>query len=166
MSEYLADFIEDQVTACERVGVDGEEAIDAGADSEGVATAGNEAAILFIEVTAIVDAAAFAQVAHQTDAMACEENFGLVSHQFVNQVGFACTFGGGDSDDAVLGEGVGGEDFESLSLETEGGADGEAVIEGLPQLPFFKGQCCLDGFVTGISAVVGDQVIDAFAVFR
>ena len=80
MSEDLADFIEDKVTACKRVWIDGEEAIDAGADSEGIATAGDEAAILFIEVAAIVDAAALAQVAHQADAMACEENFGLVGH--------------------------------------------------------------------------------------
>ena len=78
MSEDLADFIEDEVAARERAGVDGEEAIDAGADPEGVATAGNEAAILFIEVAAIVDAAAFAQVTYEANAMACEQDFGLV----------------------------------------------------------------------------------------
>ena len=32
----------------------------------------------------------------------------------------------------MVGEGLGGDDFEGLSFEAEGGADGEAVIEGLP----------------------------------
>ena len=156
MSEYLTDFIEHQVAALESVGVDGQQAINAGADAQGVAVPGDEAAILLVEVAAIVNATAIAQVAQEADAMACEQGFGLIGNQAVDQVGFACPFGGGQGDDAGIGDGLGEEDSEIVGFEFEGRRQCQPVIQGLPELPFFKGQRFFDGLMEGIEAVVGD----------
>ena len=63
MSEYLTDFIEHQVAAFECLGVDGQQAIDAGANAQGIAVASDEPSALLIDIATIVDTTALAQVA-------------------------------------------------------------------------------------------------------